>query len=85
MVAALLVPGLLMPANRIWTLFGQCIGIVSNHLLLGAFFYLLITPIGLVLRLFRRDLFPKHPDASAKSYWTPVGRKATPETYADMF
>jgi hypothetical protein len=51
LVSALLTPGLLMPLNRLWTLLGQRIGIVSNHLLLGLFFFLLITPMGMLLRL----------------------------------
>jgi len=85
LVSALLTPGLLMPLNRLWTLLGQRIGFVSNHLLLGLFFFLLITPMGMLLRLFRRDSMAKRPDAAAESYWTAVGRKATPETYADLF
>jgi hypothetical protein len=85
LVSALLTPSLLMPLNRLWTLLGQRIGIVSNHLLLGLFFFLLITPMGMLLRLFRRDSMATPPDAAAESYWTAVGRKATPETYADLF
>ena len=78
-------PGLLMPLNRLWTLLGQRIGVVSNHVLLGAFFFLLITPLGATLRLFRRTGFRKRPDSTVQSYWTPVERKASTETYADMF
>jgi hypothetical protein len=85
LVTALLVPGLLMPLNRLWMLLGQRIGVVSNHLLLGIFFFLLITPMGGVLRLLRRSSIQKRPDPSAKSYWTPVGRKTTAETYVDQF
>ena len=85
LVTGLLAPGLLMPLNRLWALVGRRIGIVSNHLLLGIFFFLLITPLGGALRLLRRSSFRKRPDPAMESYWTPVGRKATSETYGDMF
>ena len=85
LVTALLAPGLLMPLNRLWTLLGHRIGVVTNHILLGIFFFLLITPLGGTIRLLRRSSIPKRPDLSADSYWTPVGRKAKAETYADMF
>jgi hypothetical protein len=85
LVTALLAPGLLMPLNRLWMLLGQRIGVVSNHLLLGIFFFLLITPMGGVIRLLRRSSIRKRPDPAVESYWTPVERKATAETYVDMF
>ena len=85
LLAALLTPGLLMPLNRLWALFGRRLGIVSNHLLLGIFFLLLITPMRGVLWILGRTSIVKRPHAAAQSYWTPVGRKATPETYVDMF
>jgi hypothetical protein len=51
------------------------IGWVVSHLLLGAIFYLLVTPIGLVLRLTGHDpLQLKRPPGH--SLWkTPVGKK----------
>jgi hypothetical protein len=85
LATALLVPWLLMPLNRLWALLGQRIGIVTNHLLLGIFFYLLITPLGGTVRLFRRSSIPKRPDPKKTSYWAPVGRKASADTYADLF
>ncbi len=85
LIASLLVPGSLMPLNRLWTQLGHRLGIVTNYLLLGAFFYLVIVPFGLALRLFRRSSISKRPDPAADSHWTPVGRRATSESYADMF
>lgn len=82
---ALLAPGLLMPLNRIWSWLGLRIALAVNHLLLGLFFYLVILPFGLSARLLRRRLLLKRPDPSLESYWQPVGRQATVETYPDMF
>lgn len=85
LVTALLAPGLLMPFNRLWTRLGHRIGVVTNHLLLGIFFFLVVTPLGAVIRLLRLRSITKQPDPAAESYWTPVRRKATAETYADLF
>jgi hypothetical protein len=80
---AALAPGLLLPLNRLWTLLGQRIGFVMNHVLLGLFFYLVILPVGLVLRASGSRMVVR-PDAEADSYWSDVGRKA-PDSYADQF
>ena len=85
LVTALLKPSLLMPLNRLWMVLGQRLGVVSNHVLLGVFFFFLVTPMGGILRLLRRNSFMKRPDPTAESYWTPVGRQAKPDTYVDMF
>lgn len=85
LVTALLMPSLLMPLNRLWMVLSKRMGVISNHALLGIFFFLLITPVGGILRLLRRNSILKRPDPTAQSYWTPVGRKATPDTYGDMF
>ena len=85
LLLALIAPGLLMPLNRIWTWLAHRIGFVTNHLLLGGFFYVVILPFGVVARLFGMRSIRKRPDPNVKSYWAPVERQATAETYPDMF
>ena len=84
LLTALVAPAILMPFNRLWMLLGQRIGFVMNHVLLGLFFYLVILPVGLVLRLTGRRM-PVEPDSSTESYWSDVGRQAAPDSYGDMF
>jgi len=45
------------------------IGLVVSALLLGAIYALVITPIGLVARLFGYDPMTRKLDARARSYW----------------
>lgn len=45
------------------------IGYVLSHVLLGVIYYLLITPIGLLLRLFGKDPMSRQLDPGAESYW----------------
>ncbi|MHC4195738.1 MAG: hypothetical protein ACYSYU_06205 [Planctomycetota bacterium] len=45
------------------------IGIAVSSVLLAIFYYLLLTPIGLIFRLMRRDSLRRKFDPDAKSYW----------------
>ena len=50
---------------------------VMSHLILGAVYFLLLTPIGFLLRACGRDPLNLRPDRERGTYWT--GRPATPE------
>lgn len=46
---------LLLPLNKLWMRFGLLLGMVISPIVLGAMFYLLFTPIGIIIRLAGRD------------------------------
>ena len=50
------------------------IGWVASHLLLGAIFYLLVTPIGLILRMTGHDPLQLKPPAGDSLWKSPVGK-----------
>lgn len=83
--AALLCPMLLMPLNRLWMQFGLRLGVVTNAVLLSVFYFAMITPFGIVLRLLSSDPMARRTDAAANSYFSPVRRQARPDNFADMF
>lgn len=82
---SLVAPTILMPLNRLWAWFGHRVAFAVNQILLGGFFYLVVTPFGLVARLFRGRSLAKGPDPGAESYWSEVGRRADADSYPDMF
>ncbi len=47
------------------------IGFTISFILLAAFYYMVITPIGLVFRLMRRDPLCRKFDNTTDSYWLP--------------
>lgn len=67
--AAVAVPGLLAPLNRVWLKFGLLLHKVTTPLILGLLFYLVVTPTALILRLLGKDLLRLNGDAEAASYW----------------
>jgi hypothetical protein len=72
---AALAPQLLTSLNRAWFAFGELLGRIVSPLVLGALFFVLITPISIITRLFGRDELRLKRRAVA-SYWvlrqTPV-------------
>jgi ABC-type uncharacterized transport system permease subunit len=57
------------------------IGFVVSYALLAAVYYLLITPMGLLLRMLGYDPMKRRFDAAAQSYWVPHEDNEDPERY----
>ncbi len=64
----LFAPKVLSPLNRIWYELGMLLGKIFSPIILGVIFFLMITPISLLTRLFGRDEL-KINKLSLKSYW----------------
>ena len=57
------------------------IGFVVSHLFLGIVFYLVLSPVGLVMRLFGRDPLHRTFDREAASYWVDHANPKSVEEY----
>lgn len=64
-------PRLARPVFLGWMIAAFPIGWTVSHLLLAGVYYLLITPLGLVMRLAGRDKLQLRFDKDATTYWTP--------------
>ncbi|MCB1056489.1 MAG: hypothetical protein KDD11_13385 [Acidobacteria bacterium] len=64
---------------------GWPIGWVVSHLLLAVVYFLILTPLGWLLRLLGRTPQEHRPDRSAASYWTPHRPAADPRRYFRQF
>jgi hypothetical protein len=62
-------PRMLRPFYVAWMRLASILGWINTRLLLTVFFVLVLTPIGLVLRLMGKDLLTKRIDRSRRSYW----------------
>ncbi len=78
---AALVPAALRPLYVGLSVITFPIGWVMSHLLLGIFFFGVLTPIGLVFRLFGRDRMGRKRDAKALSYFTPRSASKDKRSY----
>lgn len=68
-VVAFTVPGILAVPNRLWMKFGLLLAKIVSPIALGILFYLVFTPIGLLMRLAGKDPMRLKADPNAKSYW----------------
>ena len=68
LTVTLLSPQLLSPLNRIWYKLGMLIGKVINPIVLGIIFFVFISPIAIITRVFGRDHL-KIKKLSVQSYW----------------
>ncbi len=58
----------LAPLNKLWFKFGIILGKVVSPFVMGVIFFLVVTPIGLIMRLLGKDLLNLKYNGN-KSYW----------------
>lgn len=68
-LAMLLIPGAAKRVYRVWMFAALPIGWTVSHIVLGIVFYLVFTPIGLVMRLVGKDPMQRGFDREANTYW----------------
>jgi len=86
LVVSFLCSQILQPLNRLWTKFGLLLNKVISPVMLAALFFLVVTPTGLLMRLFSGNPLKPRFDRKADTYWVkrdPPGPK--PETLSDQF
>jgi len=59
---------LLLPLNKLWMRFGFLLGKIISPIILGVIFFGLITPYGIIMRMFGRDELNLK-KIKSKSYW----------------
>ncbi len=59
---------ILLPLNKLWFRFGILLGKIVSPIIMGIIFFLVVTPIGLIMRLFNKDLL-KLKYNNDQTYW----------------
>lgn len=70
----LIFPRLLVYPNRVWMMLAEVLGFISTRIILGLVFFLIVTPIGVIKRMFGWDPL-KRRSSSKSSYWNPYGKR----------
>ncbi len=68
-VLGLVAPGILRRVHRLWMTFAFVLGFVMTKVILTLVYFLVFTPVALVLRLLGKQLLDPGPDAAMASYW----------------
>ena len=61
---------ILTPLNRLWFKFGILLGRIMSPIIMALIFFVVVTPIGLIMKTLRRDILNLKYDKEIKSYWT---------------
>ena len=60
---------ILTPLNKLWFRFGLFLGKIISPIIMGVIFFLVVTPIGLLMRLFGKDVINLKLNKKKNSYW----------------
>lgn len=69
MATALIVPRLLGAVKQIWDRIGEVLGRINTTILLFIVFFLMITPLGFIMRLFGKTQLNTKFKNKSSSYW----------------
>jgi predicted membrane protein len=68
LILGLLNSKILTPLNKIWFKFGIFLGKIVSPIVMGVVFFIVVTPIGLIMRLLKKDVLGLKYNKD-KSYW----------------
>lgn len=82
----LVLPALLKPIQKAWMALAILIGWLITRIILILLFYLVVTPIGLLARIFGKRFLDIRFDRNVDTYWIPkVSTKLDKRSYEDQF
>ena len=76
LILGLIKSKLLTPLNLLWFKFGILIGSIMAPIVMGIVFFLIVTPTGLIMKMFGKKMLNRGFDKSKTSYWINRGKEA---------
>jgi len=68
-IFGIVIPFILKPIYYVWMIFATILGLIMTRVILSLLFYTIVTPIGLISRLFGKQFLELYFDKSKQSYW----------------
>ncbi len=68
-ILGIVIPFILKPIYWVWMIFATILGWIMTRVTLSLLFYAIITPIGLIPRVFGKQFLELRWDKSKESYW----------------
>ena len=60
---------ILTPLNKLWFRFGVLLGKIVAPIVMGIIYFALVTPIGVIMKIFKKDILNLKIDKNKKTYW----------------
>ena len=68
-ILGIVIPFILKPIYWVWMIFATILGWIMTRVILSLLFYIIVTPIGLIPRVFGKQFLELQWDKSKESYW----------------
>ena len=68
-ILGLLNSKILTPLNKLWFQFGVILGKIISPIIMGIIFFLVVTPIGLIMKVLGKDLLSLKYNKKDNTYW----------------
>jgi hypothetical protein len=86
LLAGLVWPKSLAPLFKVWMTLALVLGFIMSHIILALVYYLVLSPIGLFMKILGKDPLTLRFDPKADSYWVRRKKKEwRRENYEKMF
>ena len=85
LITGLVKPQILKPIYKIWTGFTHFLGGVNTRVILGVIFFLVVTPLGFILRLLGKDFLNLKINPNSTTYWIPKNKSFSKSDYENQF
>ena len=69
LILGLLNSKILTPLNKSWIKLGELLGRIIAPIVMGVVYFIILTPISLLVRLFGKDLIGMKFNKNSKTYW----------------
>ena len=82
---SLTLPRALKPVYQTWMLLAFCLGWINTRVILCVLFYLLMSPIGLMAKVFGKDFLNLRWEKDKETYWIKRNTRESADSYERMF
>jgi len=65
----------LTPLNKLWFKFGIFLGFIVSPIVMGIVFFIVVTPVGLIMRFLGKDLLRINKNKTISTYWINCDRQ----------
>ncbi len=81
----LVLPNAMFYVYKTWMMAAEAISWVVLRVLLGALFYVVLSPVSVTMRLLKKDILDQNLDPSKSSYWNKRTVPVSRERYEKLF
>ena len=84
-ILGIVIPFILKPIYWVWMIFATILGWIMTRVILSLLFYMILTPIGLISRLFGKQFLELKWNKTDSTYWNYRSKKLNRESYEKQF